>query len=929
MAEDLTSDAISSVVRNDFGNHSMTEPGTETVPPSTFRQVDEDADSYISGTGGEYEHDDDEQLSTQSDAAFENRERTHIRPGDFDTYAIAYTCKASNTRIKKIVEETKGKQKTKTASSSRNDNDIHLAECGSVKNDTDTSAFNGNDGKMRIHARDPSPMYSHNTTNPYPMHNKNEVNPNLTYLQTTAEASNANPMYLQSAVEHSYASPGSTFMSNTSDDIPCTLTSADIYQQGDVHIYQYIPARNADLEDTQPKLPLQNQAAAASNNINVVSSNPLSNGIPDALNPNPTYVPNAQNPSACGCTRRRLCLAAVYTATVLVSCVVSGVLLYLISSVSSTTVAVLSRRSQQSAASHNVKKWRDDYRCGDGYTTGDGRTAECDPDSIWPCCSPANWCGNTAAHCDCAGCVDYRNTEIGDRKLEKITIGGKGKEPSMTYAYGVAVSADNEIFVTDMAYPAGRVHVFSMDGIYLRHFPTVLPDGNSYISPSAVAIGVETGYLWVLGGKPFLGGEYNGLMHAVQYSKTGQAIKKFDVQFTFPCYVPVMAIDVRNNKTIVGHGDTVKIFNPNGYLYRSFKVLSANERGKIGGVTSDSEGNILLTLTGAFNIVKMYMYSHSGVKILEFDGRDKGATYISRGICLGAFERHIIVANYVENRVDMFTRRGEFVRAIADIKNPSGIAMGPDGEMVLLSTVGVSRRCELTNFYRNGEIGDRKLEKITIGGKGKEPTSMTYAYGVAVSADNEIFVTDFAKRVHVFSMDGIYLRHFPTILPDGNSYIAPSAVAFGVEPGYLWVLGGKPFLGGEYNGLMHAVQYSKTGQAIKKFDVQFTFPFLVPVMAIDVRNNKTIVGHETTVKIFNPNGYLYRSFKVLSANERADYNNNRVDMFTSRGEFVRTIAGTQDPSGIAMGPDGEMVVTSTRFQTQSTVTIFPRHMVNP
>ncbi|XP_019643814.1 PREDICTED: uncharacterized protein LOC109484901 [Branchiostoma belcheri] len=597
----------------------MTEPGTETVPPSTFRQVDEDADSYISGTGGEYEHDDDEKLSTQSDAAFGNRERIHISPGDFDTYAIAYTCKAPNTRMKKSVEDTKSKQKTKTASSSRNDNDIHLAECGSVKNDTDTSAFNGNDGKMRIHARDPSPMYSHNTTNPYPMHTINEVNPNLTYLQTTAEASNANPMYLQSAVEHSYASPGSTFMSNTSDDIPCTLTSADIYQQGDVHIYQYIPARNADLEDTQPKLPLQNQAAAASNNINDASSNPLSNGVPDALNPNPTYVPNAQNPSACV-----------------------------------------------------AQKWRDDYRCGDGYTTGDGRTAECDPDSTWPCCSPAKWCGNTAAHCDCAGCVDYRNTEIGDRKLEKITIGGKGKEPSMTYAYGVAVSADNEIFVTDTAYPAGRVHVFSMDGIYLRHFPTVLPDGKSYISPSAVAIGVEPGYLWVLGGKPFLG-----------YSKTGQAIKKFDVQFTFPCYVPVMAIDVRNNKTIVGHGDTVKIFNPNGYLYRSFKVLSANERGKIGGVTSDSEGNILLTLTGAFNIVKMYMYSHSGVKILEFDGRDKGATYFSRGICLGTFERHIIVANYVENRVDMFTRRGEFVRAIADIKNPSGIAMGPDGEMVV------------------------------------------------------------------------------------------------------------------------------------------------------------------------------------------------------------------------------------------------------
>eukprot|EP00058_Branchiostoma_floridae_P011020 XP_002596508.1 hypothetical protein BRAFLDRAFT_73817 [Branchiostoma floridae] len=54
-----------------------------------------------------------------------------------------------------------------------------------------------------------------------------------------------------------------------------------------------------------------------------------------------------------------------------------------------------------------TQKWRDDLRCGDGYTTGDGSAAECDPDGTFPCCSPGHWCGNTADHCDCADCVDY------------------------------------------------------------------------------------------------------------------------------------------------------------------------------------------------------------------------------------------------------------------------------------------------------------------------------------------------------------------------------------------------------------------------------------------------------------------------------------------------------------------------------------------
>ncbi|XP_078581988.1 E-selectin-like [Branchiostoma floridae x Branchiostoma japonicum] len=56
------------------------------------------------------------------------------------------------------------------------------------------------------------------------------------------------------------------------------------------------------------------------------------------------------------------------------------------------------------------KKWRDDARCGPSYPAEDGNPAECDPDSIIPCCSNADWCGNTANHCDCSTCIDYRNT---------------------------------------------------------------------------------------------------------------------------------------------------------------------------------------------------------------------------------------------------------------------------------------------------------------------------------------------------------------------------------------------------------------------------------------------------------------------------------------------------------------------------------------
>ncbi|XP_077995066.1 uncharacterized protein LOC144448663 [Glandiceps talaboti] len=55
-----------------------------------------------------------------------------------------------------------------------------------------------------------------------------------------------------------------------------------------------------------------------------------------------------------------------------------------------------------------ANKWRDDLRCGPNYPLADGSPAQCDPDAIYPCCSTADWCGNTPAHCTCVGCIDYR-----------------------------------------------------------------------------------------------------------------------------------------------------------------------------------------------------------------------------------------------------------------------------------------------------------------------------------------------------------------------------------------------------------------------------------------------------------------------------------------------------------------------------------------
>ncbi|XP_078614315.1 uncharacterized protein LOC144883595 [Branchiostoma floridae x Branchiostoma japonicum] len=118
------------------------------------------------------------------------------------------------------------------------------------------------------------------------------------------------------------------------------------------------------------------------------------------------------------------------------------------------------------------------------------------------------------------------------------------------------------------------------------------------------------------------------------------------------------------------------------------------------------------------------------------------------------------------------------------------------------------------------ENPDRIMQKITFGGKGNEPGKFRLNYGVAVSDDNEIFVADNVNnRVQVFSINGSFLRLFPTVVP-------------GISIGPL--------------------------------------------------------GH------------------IIVANS----GNNRVDMFTSQGKFVRTVANITDPWGLAVGPDGQLVVSN-------------------
>eukprot|EP00058_Branchiostoma_floridae_P012597 XP_002598085.1 hypothetical protein BRAFLDRAFT_85698 [Branchiostoma floridae] len=281
------------------------------------------------------------------------------------------------------------------------------------------------------------------------------------------------------------------------------------------------------------------------------------------------------------------------------------------------------------------------------------------------------------------------------------------------------------------------------------------------------------------------------------------------------------------------------------------------------------------------------------------------------------------------------------------------------------------------------ENHDRYEMKTSFGGRGEDPGQFGEISGVAVSADNEIFVSDFqTKRIQVFDMNGLYLRSFTMVLPsDTDCKVNPTDIAVDGKAN-VWAVDPSLFA----TSCPHVVvQYSRDGRPMSKFKVGFRRSNVPSAhIAVDVRNDKIIVGEKDEIMIFEPNGSLVRRFveanlrmggvtstmlgnilvtdsfsKVMVYNHSgvrlytfgiwgtrqgnlwnplgicvdslgrilvANSANNRVDMFTSGGEFVLTVASIDDPWRIAMGPDGQLVVTNVK---NSYVTILLRHSALP
>ncbi|KAI8492507.1 hypothetical protein Bbelb_299600 [Branchiostoma belcheri] len=387
--------------------------------------------------------------------------------------------------------------------------------------------------------------------------------------------------------------------------------------------------------------------------------------VQNNLNPNPMYVPNAHQEATCGsfprCSRVS---AAVITSAILATFILFGTFagLYF------NTAAEDGRKPTSTSGTAFTPGHPS---CGSSQQT---TMSMADPTTF---STGTTTTGPFQTSLPTWTSASKRSTESYDRDshLERITFGGKGSDPGKFIdPSGVAVSKADEIFVTDSVLQ--RVQVYSMKGAHLRLFPTVVPGENGHLMyPCGIAIDGE-GHVWVVGRYWTM----SSPVYAVQYSPDGEPLTKINVQRLD--WFPFIAIDIQSDKIIVKAANEILKFQPNGSFDGSF---GKEDNLYMDYIASDNGGNILVStkdLVSTLSFVRVYNYS--GHCLFEFGkaGPGEGISIEPKGICMDRFGR-IIVANKGSHRVDMFTSRGEFVRTVANITEPWGVAVGSGGQLVV------------------------------------------------------------------------------------------------------------------------------------------------------------------------------------------------------------------------------------------------------
>ena len=257
---------------------------------------------------------------------------------------------------------------------------------------------------------------------------------------------------------------------------------------------------------------------------------------------------------------------------------------------------------------------------------------------------------------------------------------------------------------------------------------------------------------------------------------------------------------------------------------------------------------------------------------------------------------------------------------ITDIRNPLGLALNNDRELVVAEFIG----------HCLSIVSDDGKNRQSFSSRGSGSDQLEYPYGVAFSATGDILVCDSGNsRIHVFSPTGKSVKCVGTKGSGPLQFSLPVGIA--VHPH-----SNKMYITEDGN---HRVQilnedltFYRTFGSRGPGNGQFQFPFDV---SFDSTGNVYVADTSNhRIQVFTANGEYIRQFGkkgngkgelndprgiAIDSNDIvyvSEWGNNRISIFTREGQFLRSF-GTRgqgprqfiSPSGITISCNGHIYIS--------------------
>jgi YD repeat-containing protein len=528
---------------------------------------------------------------------------------------------------------------------------------------------------------------------------------------------------------------------------------------------------------------------------------------------------------------------------------------------------------------------------------------------------------------DRAWVADTGNDRVQESTASEFVrkFGGEGSEGGqLADPNDAAFDSTGNLWVLD--YGHNRVQKFDPEGKFLDEFGAKGTGDGLLLQPSGLSVDSE-GNVWVADA---------GNYRIQEFNSKGEFIRKFGSKGTgngkFTGLNDV-AVDPEGRVWAVDVSSTVsrvEKFNSKGEYLAKFGSGWGTGNGQLWNprsITADSKGNLWVADSLNYRVQEFNSKFEFIRKFGSGQGSGNGQFVEMRGIAVGP-EGNVWVADSQNNRVQEFSGEGAYLGQFGAAGNNDGQLHWPQG--VAVDAKGNVWVADTQNDRVQEFAASEFIRKF--GGDSSGAGQLSSPGGVAAGSEGNVWVADTShNRIQEFTAKGEFIRQFGSYGSSDGLFASPHGIAVDAEDN-VWVVDTNNHRLQEFNPKGEFVRkFGSAGTENGKFES-------VEDVAIDSEGNLWTVDSDLArIQEFTPEGKFIGQFgakgigkseleypegiaidpegDIWVANSYDELNSSRVEEFTAKGEFIRSIGsqGTgngqfKHPSDLAFDSEGNLWV---------------------